>query len=90
MKQTMLAFSEHLVLSSGPLPCQAECPIGYLVLTKNGLLSSDGTYAVIALISWAAGGALVDCQGCHGASLLPNTLKKFLTLLEDCCVTFFL
>ena len=32
---------------------------------------------MIALISWAAGGALVDCQGCHGASLLPNTLKKF-------------
>ena len=41
---------------------------------------------MIALISWAAGGALVDCQGCHGASLMPNTLKKiFLTLLEDCC-----
>ena len=42
---------------------------------------------MIAVISWAAGGALVDCQGCHGGSLLPNTLKKiFLTLLEDCCV----
>ena len=20
---------------------------------------------------------MFDCQGCHGASLLPNTLKKF-------------
>ena len=49
----------------------------WFILTKNGLLSSDGTYAVIALISWAAGGALVDCQGCHGVTLLPNTLKKF-------------
>ena len=33
---------------------------------------------MIGLINWAAGGALVDCQGCHGVSLLPNTLKNFL------------
>ena len=42
--------------------------------------------SMIGIISQAVGGTISSRQGCHGASLLPDTFqKKCLALVEDRC-----